>query len=78
MMADSQASIQEVLSESGCMLRRLTPDIANQCRSPLTLASPPPHLRLTLTHLSSHSIADKAALLTFPNRKRFRACEDSG
>ena len=36
-----------------------------------TLASP-------LAHLSSPSIPDKAALLTFPNRNRFRASEDSG
>jgi hypothetical protein len=33
--------------------------------------SPASHPRLTLTHLSSPSIADKAALLTFPNRNRF-------
>jgi hypothetical protein len=30
------------------------------------------------THLSSPNIADKAALLTFPNRSRFCAGEDSG
>ena len=36
------------------------------------------HLRLTLTHLRLRSIADKAALLTFPDRNIFLAGEDSG
>jgi hypothetical protein len=36
------------------------------------------HLRLTLAHLNSPNMADKAALLTFPNRNRFRESEDSG
>jgi hypothetical protein len=40
--------------------------------------SPASYPRLTLTHLSSPSIANKAALLTFPNRNRFRAGENSG
>ena len=35
-------------------------------------------LRLTLAHLNSPNIADKAALLTFPNRNRFRAGDYSG
>jgi hypothetical protein len=44
-------------------------------RYPLpTLALP----LLTPTHPSSPSMADKAALLTFLNRNRFRVGEDSG
>jgi len=31
----------------------------------------PFHPRLTLTHLNSPNITNKAALLTFPNKNRF-------
>lgn len=40
--------------------------------------SPASYPRLTLTYLSSPSIANKAALLTFTNRNRFRAGENGG
>jgi hypothetical protein len=53
------------------MLTLLLSAIAHHC-------SPASYPRLTLTNLSSPSITDKAALLTFPNRNRFRSSEDSG
>ena len=40
--------------------------------------SPVSHLGLILTHLGASSIADKAALLTIPNKNGFRTGEDSG
>lgn len=40
--------------------------------------SPASYLRLTLTHLSSPSVADKAALPTFPDRNKFRVGNYSG
>jgi hypothetical protein len=36
------------------------------------------YLRLNLTHLSSHRIADKVSPLAVPNRNRLCAGEDSG